>query len=140
VDKRFRQSGETQAYDMGRFQRVVGGDSDRITGTWRTLKSDRAEALIWPLDVIIWDSPSHNSGITFGMRDFSATVSDDGEVDISDYSLSDNKKADLRSVMDELVPLLVTVAQAAHYETEQAEYAWGVTTSADSPPPDTPTH
>lgn len=131
ADLRSRLPGETQGYDMGRFQRIVGGDSDRITGTWRTLKSNRAETLIWPLDVITWDSPSHNSGIGFGTRDFSATVTDDGEVSLSDYSLSDNKKADLRSVMDELIPLLVTVAQAAHYETEQAEYAWGVTASAD---------
>jgi hypothetical protein len=129
-DVRHRQRGEAQGYDMGRFQRIVGGDSDRITGVWRVLNSDpqnergKNESLIWPIDVTTWDSPDHRSGMTFSGEDFSARIKG-GAVEVSDYRLASNRKAELHSVMDELVPLLLVVAEAARYDTEQAPYTWG---------------
>lgn len=116
---------EMKAYDMGRFQRLVGGESERASGMFRTLsmKDDRNETLVWPIDLTLWmgeEGYRRRWGRTYGPDDFSAKVKD-GVVELDPQRVPATKRAEVEEVLEELKALILAVSQAACYqETDPA--------------------
>jgi hypothetical protein len=102
---------ETRAYDMSKYQRVIGFDGDRISGTFHVLaSSDDSEAWVKPIDMQIWDE-GHRSGRILYSNDLTASVLD-GEADLREHMIASNKLADVQAVWDEMKAALVTIVEA----------------------------
>lgn len=102
---------ETRAYDMSKYQRVIGFDGDRISGTFHVLASSGdSEAWVKPIDMQIWDE-GHHSGRILYSNDLTASVLD-GEADLREHMIASNKLADVQAVWDEMKAALVTIVEA----------------------------
>ena len=109
-------SNEIKAYDMGRFQRIVGVEAPRITGMFRVLsmKDEREETLVWPLDMTIWFDNKH-WGRTYDADDFTAKVKA-GVVNLDANDVRDSKRAEVEEVIEELRAVILAVSKAAAYQ------------------------
>lgn len=115
-----------KAYDLSRYQRLIGVESERITGTFKVLLpvgGRRATVHVTPVEVRIWDSPEKHSGRILHYPDFTAFV--DGEdVSIPLHMVNSDKRADVQEAMDELERVLLAVAERAKEGgTEPDRYA-----------------
>lgn len=99
-----------KAYDMSRFQRVIGTDG-RISGTWIALQSrSERDIHIKPSDVTIYDE-THSYGRVLGRDDLLAFVRD-GEIDVPKHMISERIRPEVEEVWEELIELLALIAQA----------------------------
>jgi hypothetical protein len=118
---------ELKAYDMGRFQRIVGNEGTRVSGMWRVLSLKREgedEHLVLPLDVTIWmgaDGDEHRWGQGVRAEDFSADVVD-GVVQLDPDRISDkNKRAAVLDHLEQMRETILAVARAARYQEADPE-------------------
>lgn len=102
---------ELKAYDMSRFQRIIGNDGDRVQGTWQALHtgSHGTEVLVWPVDVRVYADAEHSWAQGISRGDFSARITD-GVVDLRPSDVQESKRAICQDSWDELVAVLQTVA------------------------------
>lgn len=103
-------STEARAYDMSRYQRVIGTEG-RISGTWIVLSArGRDRVCIRPYDVTIYDE-THRSGRILGRDDLLAWVRGD-EVDVPKHMVRDHVRDEVDEVWNELTELLKLIARA----------------------------
>lgn len=110
---------EQKAYDMGRFQRIVGVEGPRVRGSFiahATNEDDRIH--VSPFDVTIWDE-GHLSGRIIHHEDLLAFVDPEGTVDIPKHMLREDKRHDIEDVWDEMVSAVRLVAETALFEWRQ---------------------
>lgn len=114
-----------KTYDMSKYQRIIGVDEGRITGTFYAigLEPDR-DVWVKPVDVVIWDE-GHHSGRVLYSGDLSASVRD-GVAKLSKHMVKTSLLPDVEEVWDEMLQVLVSVV-----ETYWAS-APAVPTSSDS--------
>ncbi len=108
---------DEKAYDLGRFQRIVGVEGPMVHGNFTALSTrDGSDTIVQPLEVTIYHDESHHSGriLTFG--ELTAWVHPDGSVDMSKHSIREDKLAEVESVWDEMVAAVRLVAEAAKFE------------------------
>lgn len=116
---------EQRAYDMGRFQRIVGVEGPRVRGSFRATSTKKGDKVhVSPIDVTIYDE-GHNSGRIIRDDDLIAFVKPDGEVDIPKHMLRENTRYDIEDVWDEMASAVRLVAEAAQFE-------WRTTPGGDS--------
>lgn len=109
-------SDEIKAYDMGRFQRIVGVEAPNISGKFMVLggMEDRA-TIVWPIDATLWFD-GRRWGRVYHSEDFSADVKH-GATDFSPKDVRDEKKrAEVEELIDELRAVIVAVAEGARYQ------------------------
>lgn len=128
---------EIRAYDMGRFQRLVGVESPRVTGMFRVLsmKDEREESLVWPIEMTIWMGPKsdrRNWGRTYGPDDFSAIVKH-GEVNLDPEQVPKDKRAEVEDALDDVKAAILAAANGAAYQDEQLAVAPAVPTEEQTP-------
>lgn len=112
--------GETKAYDLGRFQRLVGVDGKRVSGTFMVLSAKNSRQMwVTTVDVVVWDE-GHNSGRVLHSQDLTASVQD-GEADLHERSIASNKVDDVLDVWDEMKAALVAAAEAAKFDASGSE-------------------
>lgn len=119
-------SAEINAYDLGRFQRIVGVDAPNISGNFRvlSLKDERQEHLVWPIEVTLWFD-SRRWGRTYISEDFSARVKN-GETDFTAKDVRrEDKRAEVQELEEELRQVIVAAAAAAVYQDEDPKEARG---------------
>lgn len=107
---------EQKAYDLGRFQRIVGVEGPRVRGNFIALATADGQTIhVSPIEVKIWDE-GHHSGRIIRPDDMTAFVKPDGEVDIPKHMLRENTRYDIEDAWDEMVSAVRLVAQAAQFE------------------------
>ena len=111
-----------KAYNMGRFQRVVGTDG-RFSGTWVVLIArGRYRAFVKPHDVVVYDETRH-SGRILGPDSLIAWVDSDGTVDLPEHMIRESIRYDVLDAMDDLLtllPLIVAAAESAGSEERES--------------------
>lgn len=111
---------EVKAYDMGQFQRLVSVESERVSGMFRvlSLKNERQESLVWPIDLTLWMGPEGDRrywGRTYGPSDFDAKVKA-GSVEIDPRRVPKNKRAEVEEVIEELKAAILAASEGAAYQ------------------------
>ena len=103
------------AYDLSRYQRLIGVDGGRVTGTfWATTPvggKDRS-TIVETVDVLVWHDDEHTSARVLRSGDLSASIQD-GDVDLRLHMIADDRRADVQDAWDEMVDALSAVAVAA---------------------------
>lgn len=100
-----------QAYDMTRYQRIIGVSDGRITGSFHVNGTDdRREVWITAHDVVIYDE-GHHYGRVFYSNDLTGSVKD-GVAKLSKHMVASNKLAEVEDVWDDMLAVLVAVAEA----------------------------
>lgn len=102
---------EVKAYDLTKFQRLIGVDSKRVTGKFMVLGfPDRAERNgLWisAIDVVVWsEDKSWGQGLT--LNDLTTLVEEGVEPDLS--IREENRNATVAEVRDEMIAALRAVA------------------------------
>lgn len=103
----------TRAYDMSKYQRLVGVDGRLISGTFAVsmpLGEDRA-AWVKTHDVVIWDE-GHHSGRCLYSNDLTGSVKD-GVASLSKHMVAERIRPDVEDVWDDMLAVLVAVVEAA---------------------------
>lgn len=99
-----------KAFDLSKYQRLIGVESDRIRGNFYALATKPGERIwIHPTDITIWDE-HHLSGRTLYSGDLSGSV-EDGVATISKHMVNSSKLADVEDAWDEMLAVLVLVAE-----------------------------
>ena len=111
---------EIKAYDLSKYQRIIGNDGSRIQGNWHTLINKRGEVLITPIEVTFWDEGRY-SGRIFYPRDLTAWIRADDTVDIPKHMVTESKWAEVEDAWDELVAVIRAVAEEARRVTPAAQ-------------------
>lgn len=104
-----------QAYDMGRFWRLVSVDSGRVTGTfWVTHGPDGEVNHVRPVDVAVWADDQHTWGRVLYSDSLTAFVNGD-EIRIPEHMIREQVRADVLDAMDAMtnaIRLAVAATQA----------------------------
>lgn len=102
-----------KAFDMSKYQRIVGVSDGRISGKFAVLLpvGEGKGAWVTPIDVTIYDT-DRRFGIVFYSDDFTANV---GEF-VSIGRVTASKRHDLDEVREELEATLLAVVEAAKSE------------------------
>jgi hypothetical protein len=101
---------QMKVYDMSRYQRIVGVESDRISGKFYILRSDEESAWVHSLDVTVWGDETRRFGRLLYSGDLSAQVKG-GAARLSKHMVASDKLADVEDVWDEMLTVLVAVAE-----------------------------
>lgn len=104
---------EPHAYDMTRFQRIIGVDGGRVTGLFHVLSTHVGDYHVQPIDVTVWDSDDgdHTSGRVLYSGDLTAFVKD-GVVDIPPHLVSSAKHDDVLGAMGAMESAVLAVTKA----------------------------
>jgi len=99
-----------KAYDLSRYQRLIGVEGGRVTGKFEVVGGLRKREELWitTVDVVVWHDDEHHSGIVFYSNDFTTSVKD-GEVG-KPVARGENKQAVVESHWDDFVAALLAVA------------------------------
>lgn len=112
---------EQRAFDLGRFQRIVGVEGPRVRGNFTALAvQPDATVHVSPLDVTIYDE-HRSGGISLHHGDLSATVRPDGEVEIPDHMIRERVRYDVADVRAEMESAIRLVAEAAQFHWKPRE-------------------
>jgi len=104
-----------RAFDLGKYQRLVGFDGGRITGNFAVLLSPKGkESWVRAHDVVIWDE-GHHSGRVLYSNDLTGSVKD-GVADLSKHMISESKLADVEDVWEQMMEVMVACVEAARRE------------------------
>lgn len=99
------------AFDLSRYQRLIGVDAGRIQGEFYVLGGVTSEKVwIRPINLTIWNE-HRTAGRVFYSNDFSASVEGD-KVNLPKRMITPSLLADVEDVWDELMVVLVKVAEA----------------------------
>lgn len=109
-----------KAYDMSRFQRVIGTDG-RISGTWVALsaREGRDELIVKPHNVVIYDD-NRTFGMVLGESDLTAFIRN-GNVDIPKHMIGERVLHDVEDVWDDMLALMGLVSEAFKSATASAQ-------------------
>lgn len=111
-----------QAYDLGRFQRIVQVDGSRIRGKFQVLsaRDDRDEAWVSAIDVTVYADDDRSWGRVFYSNDLTGSVKD-GVAQLSKHMVASNKLHDVEDVWDEMLAVLAAAAAAAKFDEQSQD-------------------
>lgn len=107
-------SANVQAYDMGRFWRLVSVDGGRVTGTfWVSHNADGEPHSVRSVDVTVWADEQHSWGRTLYSDSLTAFISGD-EIRIPKHMIRERVRDDVLDAMDAMTNAIrLAVAAAA---------------------------
>ena len=100
-----------KAYEMSRYQKVIGTDG-RISGTWVAIGGlrDRDELIVKPHNVVIYDE-TRTFGSVLTEPDLTAWVRE-SVVDIPKHMIAERVRYDVEEVWDEMLALMTLIEEA----------------------------
>lgn len=99
-----------KAFDLSRYQRLIGVESERIRGNFYALSTEVGGRIwIYPTNVTIWDE-RRLTGRTLFSGDFAASVRS-GLPRISKHMINPSLLAAVEDVWDEMLAVLVLVTE-----------------------------
>lgn len=109
---------EMRAFDMGRFQRIVFVEGNRVSGLFKVLSTKKSSDSFWvsSCEMTIY-SEDKSYGRVFHSGDLSAEVVA-GEVELAEHMVASNKLADAKDAWDELLEAILAASEAARFDEE----------------------
>lgn len=107
---------QPKAYDMSRYQRVIGTDG-RISGKWivfegrKPREGEIQEYIVKPIDVTIYDD-TRLFGRTLNPGDLTAWVDAVGNARIPEHMIAEHIRPEVQEVWNELINLLSLITTA----------------------------
>lgn len=110
---------EIHAYDLGRYQRIVQVDGNRVRGKFEVLYArDGREFWVSAIDVTVYADEARSWGRIFYYGDLKGSV-ENGVASLSKHMVSSDRLADVEDVWDEMLEVLVAAAGAAKFNDQQ---------------------